>query len=227
MAKQLVPDTASFRLRQQFAVSGGNPIEMQSTIYVRNTISGWTLAALETTAIAIRDAFVTNVLPLLVDDLTLVSVTGEDEGADPGISVTSLSGAVGGDTGDPASTAVAALVQFVGDAGGVPARGRIFQSGMSETDVTGNTLTGTFATALQAAWDDVIQAADGALPGNALVLVSRSAGTPAELQDVRDARAALKAAIAATKRTEGVTNTFQPAGVFVRSLLATQRDRRS
>lgn len=227
MAKQLVPDTASVRFRQQFASGGGNPIEMMSTIYVRNTLTGWSLAGLTTLATECRDAFVTDVLPLLVDDLTLVSVTAEDEGADPGISATVTSGTTGGDTTDPASTAVAALVQFVGDAGGVPARGRIFQSGMSETDVTGNTLTGTFATALQAAWDNVIQAADGALPGNAVVLVSRSAGTPAELEDVRDARAALKAAIAATKRTEAVTNTLQSAGVFVRSLLATQRDRRS
>lgn len=226
MAKQLVPNVAQFRMVQAFTEPTlGTVIDVINDFYVRNTAVGWNVGGLTATATAIRDAWVTNVLPLLSDQLTLVRVDAEDLGADPGFSASVNSGAAGTILTDVLPASVTAVVQFRCDPGAFPRDGAMHLSGIPEAVTSGADVDDTFRTNMQTAIGAVHTAAGAAVLGNAIVRISRSKGTAAQLEAVREARQALRDAIRATRLATGVSNTLQFTGV--RNIVGSQRDRRS
>lgn len=220
MAKQLVPNVASFRVVQTHLGAA-----ILNTVYVRNTATPWTVAQLQLTADAIRAAWIANMLPLQTTSLTFNRVDAEDLGADPGNTAQSISGAPGTRAGDPATAALAINVALLGASGVFPRRGRFFFAGLTETDMSGDNAVGAYVASCTAAFQALQTAIGGAVPFNAQVIVSRSQQTAAQTADIKAKREALKAAIAAARRATGISNTI--ATISAGAPLAVQRDRRT
>lgn len=203
MAKQLVPDTAQFRMIHTWSDPGGTQAVVLNSLYVRNTLEPWTGTTLGAMANTIGDAWAAQMMTNLSDNLTFNGIEANDLGADPGDSTVTLFEIAGSDSGDPCSSALAALVRLHGQSGILPKKGHLFIAGIPESQISGNTLTGGFATALREAMEGVSDEVEGG--GNALVIVSRFQG--------------------GAERAEGVTNIV--AEFSVPLMVSTQRDRRT
>lgn len=237
MAFQEVPDTASLTFK--FSGTGAGSLNLcvaQSTVYVRDETTPWSGAQLQKLAdygaawwqsgknggVAARTQFSSSwgMEVCLAVDLTIPN--GGQATASPATTVGSLAG-------DPAPPNCAVQIKAKGDAGGFPPFGFNFWPAGHEALLAGNAWSGTLTTAVrQLAIDFLTDINDPTAGGDinwAQVIVSRSGGTPAQLEAIREARSALKAAIAATRRTTALTNTLD--GFFSRSEVASQRDRRA
>lgn len=131
MAKQLVPNTAQFRIIQRFIPAVGAPVDFMNTCYVRNTVTPWTVAHLQLTAQAIEVAF-TQFDDQQVDEVTRIEIQCEDLGADPGNQHVEPMSSAGTDTNDALPLSVCAVIQLRGQTGNDPGRGRWFLSGLGE-----------------------------------------------------------------------------------------------
>ena len=125
-------------------------------------------------------------------------------------------------TGDPPPSNLAMYFRFQGTGGGEPLAGGVFWPVGNEANLDGNNWLASFrttcSTAMQALRDDVL---DGLFVGQTHRVVSRYKSTNSDIQDAREA---LRAAIAASRRASGVTNTVE--GFSLRAQVASQRDRR-
>jgi hypothetical protein len=199
MAKQLVPDTAMFRLEHR----GASNQDVFNLLYVRNIVSPWTASNLGAMAATIGNAWRDEVMPLLSSSLTFDKVYYEDLGADPGLSGETEYDEAGGDVAQPISVMNAALAIFSCEPGALPKKGHLFISGLTTASSSGSSLDSTFRTDLATALEVVNdQIAGGA---NAQVRVSRFLNN--------------------AKRAEGVTNQINTIGV--RLIMGAQRDRRA
>lgn len=204
MAKQLVPDTAQFRIIQRFTPPVGIPVDFMNVVYVRNTVNPWTVAHLQATAQLIEAAWIGQLESEQVVNVGYVEIQCEDLGADPGNQHIEPMAGFGDDTNDPAPLSVAALVKIPGATGIAPRRGRLFFGGLGEGGVTGNSLTAEKAAAIQSDMRSFYNSALSA--GDAFVIVSRRFNNQ--------------------PRPVGVTNLVQPLSITVGQRLAVQKDRR-
>lgn len=224
MSKQLVPDTAVFQLVHRFD-DGQTQRQWQTSVYLNNDGFAWDGAHLAASAAAIGDAWEAEIVPLLNENVTFLRVDYNDLGADPGVSGFYNVDTPGAVTGDAMPMGTTVVVTLYGDSGALPAQGQWHLSGWSESQQDGGIWTSAFLTSLNTAISDFLAAADGGFTGDAVVIVSRAAGTDAELEAVRDAREALAAAIAATRRSEGIANTLGSPSHAQRAAVGSQRKR--
>ena len=185
------------------------------------------IAATQSDVDGIADAMETwlsaDYLPLLSEDwrVTGLNVKSLDEEGAPFAERTlDLAGTL---TGDPPPAQCAVYFRFRGTGGGVPLAGGCFWPVGAESTMDGNTWLASWRTDVQAAMQSLIDdVLDGLAVGQTHIVVSRYASTN---DDIKDARAALKAAIAASRRASGITNTV--ASFDLRPHIASQRDRRA
>lgn len=214
MAKQLVPDTAQFRLIQRLA-SGSEPtVDFMNVFYVRNLISAWTTAHLQATAEDIRDAWIGGMGSQQTADVSYVEVQAEDLGADPGNQVVVDAEGVGGAIEQTVPLSVCALVKLRGSSDAEPRTGRIYISGLPESATNGNLLEAAYVAATQS--DIRSFYTTGLQAGDAFVIVSRYD------EQYRDPDTNPKG-----RRPVGVVNVIQGALCEVRPLVGSQRDRRT
>lgn len=200
MAKQLVPDTALFRLN----IDRGADFRANNLIYVRNTVVGWTSAHLAGTADVIRDWWVANMAALTSSAYALTSISYEDLGADPGL-VGELTDGTAGSAGADAIASIAALrVKFVGVGGFLPRQGANYVCGAVETAEGGDAFGTTYRGAVEDAYTALNSGINSFSALDAMVIVSRY----------------LNGALRAT----GVTN--QIADITCRTIVSKQSRRR-
>lgn len=208
MAFQEVPDTASFRV---LMVQTNTLVQMVNTIYVRNTVLGWTNTHLATTGAVIGDAWRDEVMPELQNTVTLDAVECEDQGEEFGNQQRVEYNTAGSVAGTPLTLAAAIFTKLNGDGGSAPRRGGLYISGFGEADLTIDTWDSTRTANIQAALQAISSALAAQANGDAWVIVSRFS----------------KSAVPTPphKRTVAVTNTI--ASFDTKEFLATQRDRRT
>lgn len=166
MAFQLVPDV----LAVVFDTQKTSAVRMQNTLYFRN-LSGWSGAQALTVATAAGDEWGAEVMPLLDDEVNFWRVRYKDLGAEFGAEGEISYNVNGADEGDPYTLAIACGVSF--RAAGPPKQGRVFISGHTESQVSGDFFTGTHAQDCRDAMAAVAAAGEAALSGTAHVIVSR------------------------------------------------------
>lgn len=202
MAKQLVPNTAAFRVIQRYVAAGTLSAEVVNTFYVRNVAILWNATTLGAMATTIGNAFRDQVMPNMMASVTLDRVDAEDLGADPGDIAIVEYNTAGGDLGAATSSVLAVLITLTGNPNAFPRKGRLYLVGGSVNAIIGNQWTqGLVDSYVNAIGTIQTQIQGGA---NAQVLVSRFLNK--------------------VKRSQGVTN--QITGRSGRRLVATQRDRR-
>jgi hypothetical protein len=200
MAKQIVPDTAKFTL----VLSRSGDYEIDNSIYIRNTVTGWSGAQLVNTAGDIETWWDDECKPLVNAAYTLARIEYEDLGADPGVSGFTSPAIVGTRAGSVLPGVVAAYVRIAGDGGSLPKKGANYFVGGSEADGDSSNWTDAYCDALEDAYSELPDAVNNTVAGNALVIVSRF--------------------LNGEKRDEGVTNTV--ADFAVRQTFSVQKRRR-
>jgi hypothetical protein len=233
MAFQPVPNTASVTLF--FEGTGGGILsgcEAQSAFYVNRDAGVWNAAAVQELAdytFEWWDAGKNAGAALkasVANDWVLRRIIAKDLEAENGTSYVLTANAVGTRNGDAVPPNCPMWIKFVGESGSLPKDGGVFLPVGIETDLDGTFFTGAFATAVQQLvtdWrTDLNDPGAGGVVDWAHVIVSRSQSTN---DDVKDARAALRAAIAATRRATAVVNNV--TSIAARELLGSQRDRRA
>lgn len=203
MAKQLVPDTAIFRVRQRFTPGVGPTVEIENELYARDQVAGWNTGHLTTVATRIGNAWRDNVMPLVSNELGLIEIAANDLGSDPGDVAVVAYGTIGGQVGQMVSPALAVLARWTLTPGAEPRRSHLFIAGGRETQIDGNFWQDAFRIALQTA----LNAVRGAVAG------------------VTEAHVGVSRVKNKVKRPVGVSNTI--TGVVLPSITATQRDRRT
>lgn len=232
MAFQVVPDTAEVRLR--FSGRGGNDAEgstAQVSFFVRDEAVGWGASQLERLsdyAAAWLTTGKNGGLPAVSSYTgvwTCDRIVARDLGSAAGGQSVLILDAIGTGSGDSVSTMECVLVQIACDGGGFPRSGRVFWPGKTIADLVTNHWTPTHLASVRQLFvdfdADLGDPTAGGAVGWAQVRVSRSDVVD---DSVKEARAALRAAIRASKRNEGLTNTV--AGFTARPLVAVQKDRR-
>lgn len=171
MPFQPVPDVASFKINML-----ANAIPIQNTLYVRNTATGWSGAQLASTADAIADTWVSEMLALQHDEIVFQEVAYRDLGdefGNSGADVRNLNG-TRGTTGIPNN--VSALVKFTCSGGAPPRDGSLFFAGGLDADFAEIGPAGAYVTAVDAAFTTMQTNIGGAIAFNAQVIVSRFSG---------------------------------------------------
>jgi len=236
MAFQAVPDTASITFK--FTGGGASKLagcEAQFTLYVRDTTTAWDAGQLSQLG-AYGEAWWetgknagTGLKTRFSDNWGLQTIDCVELAVENGRQDTTVVGTTGTLGSDPPPPNCAVLVKFRGDPGNAPPRGWVFVNSGNETSLDGNGWTTAHTDSLVQAFEDFrIDLNDPTAGGDvnwAQVLVSRAAGTEAELALIRDLRVQLKEALRATRRATAETNTLDTIGA--RTEVASQRDRRA
>lgn len=228
-----MPDTASVTLN--FVGTGGGILsgcEAQTAFYVRDTVTGWPAGSLQDLADYTFEWWDAGknagsaLKASVANDWVLSTIVAKDLEVVNGTTATVTANAVGTRNGDAVPPNCPMWVKFIGSAGNLPKDGGVFLPVGIETDLDGTFFAGAFKTSVQQLvtdWRvDLNDPTAGGQADWAHVIVSRSMSTN---DDVKDARAALRAAIAATRRATAVTNTV--TSVAARELIGSQRDRRA
>lgn len=159
---------------------------------------------------------------ILSEDWRVNRIVVKDLEVEGGPSVDRVLDIAGLLVGDPPPPNCAMYFKFSGTGGGSPLRGGCFWPVGSEAKLDGSNWLAAFRTECETAMDNLIaNVLDSLFVGQTHTIVSRYASLN---DDVKDARAALRAAIAATRRATGTTNTV--ASYTLRAEVASQRDRR-
>lgn len=236
MAFQPVPDVAEVVMRFEGTPASEIPgAEAQMTFYVRDEITSWTATTLGQLADYFVDWFdngkgLDPALDTVIDDgWVLSTVTARDLSQEGGVSVTRFPALTVQRAGAIVPPNLAMLVRYQLDAGGNPTRGSVFVPVGTEPDLEGQNWSAALVTEVQNVFDGMDENLSNALDGGdadwAQVRVSRTAGTEAQLAQIRALREDLRQAIAATRRATAQSNTLA-APVAPRRLIASQRDRR-
>ena len=161
-------------------VGAGLPRNAQIALGVENA-SPLTAAGV---AGSVGGAFVTNVMPLLSEGVTLQSVKAKLGPNATGAEAEIAYGTPGGATGDePLPPNVAALVRKITATGGRKGQGRIFVPGVTEDSTTGGGyLTPTALAALQTAFDDFLT--DIGTTFTPMVVLHNDATTPTDVTEL-------------------------------------------
>lgn len=234
MAFQSVPNTAM--LTWVLDGTGGSELqgaEAQFSVYIRDESGAdpWTLvslSALNLYGVTWWSAGKNGGSPMranFVDAWTLTEVIARDLVNENGPVVPSSPGSAGTITGDPVSAALATWTKFTGESGALPKDGGVFTPSGYQLVEDGDLWDANHAASVEQVWEDFRADLTDPLAGGDAdwehVIVSRSQSLN---DDVKNARAALRAAIAATRRATAVTNPV--TAVATRRLVAIQRDRR-
>lgn len=235
MAFQPVPDTASLTWFFE-GVSGGTltGCEAQMQVYVRDEAAPdpWLAPQLALLAAYGRDwydlgknagtAFKTSVSAQWV----LRRVVARDLQVAGGAASILQPNLVGTKAGDPVPPSVPMWCKFTCASGAPPKDGGTFLPVGTETDLDGTFFSGTFVGVVQQQIEDFRADLNDPLSGGfvswAHVVPSKYASTN---DNVKNAREALRQAIAATRRATALTNTVEV--VECRELVGSQRDRRA
>lgn len=204
MPFQTVPNVAKFTM----VMIGGDGQELLNSIYVRNTALPWTSTKLSATGTTIGNAWRDQVMPLIATGVTFDRVDCVDLGAEFGAQATVEYNTVGSRAGDQATYALAALVVLRCTSGAPPKKGHLFIPGLVEADINRDLLTAAYQGLLDTAMETVDSQITGG--GDAWVVVSRFS----------------KAANPTPPHARAVAVSNTVADISVRSLVATQRDRR-
>lgn len=176
MAKQLVPDTAQFRVQYTYTPASGDIVRCFASWYVRNLIVPWNGTLLAAKATAIGNAFRDSVLTQMSDEYSISRVRYEDLSEDPGVSgEVTYAGTAGGIAGQASPCVVCFPVIVKCTPGGIPRRGRLFLSGIAEGDIEGNQISATRTAGLKTGLD-AIEAAIS-VGSDVQVIVSRTSVT--------------------------------------------------
>jgi hypothetical protein len=153
---------------------------VENTAYFKNTIE-WDLAGVTAFIEGMKDLVVEELLPLLSSSITLVRLVGTLLDAVDALSYTlPVSPAVaGGVAQESESNNTAYTITFLTAGRGRSNRGRNYIAGIPVTDVTGNTVAGSFRTGLLAYYS-ALRAYAISWEGVAMVVVSRFSGVDAE-----------------------------------------------
>ena len=210
MAFQEVPDTASFKVVMR---SNSQAVEINNTFYVRDFGTfGWgSVASLSAVATAIGDIWASDMMPLISSDAILDRVEARDESQEFGLTAVAEYNTTGGDVAAALSALMCVLVQITCDAGAAPRGGRLFISPFTEAKIARDTWDATMIDAVQVAVQDIHAAVEAVSAGLQNVRISRYSKTAVPL--------------APHKRTVAETNGISTYDT--RSLVATQRDRRT
>lgn len=227
MAFQAVPDTASVTFRM-VGVSGSLlATKAQWTWHIRNTVAVDfpDTTTLENIANGGVEWFTTGLgggaaaETLFSSAWVLDHVEARDLTVINGPSFQADSGAPGTLAGDPLSGALAMLAQFHADPGESPTQWWSFLPVGDETKISGNSWDISFQTAVLNCINNYIEAINDWMPGltgGAFVGVSRYSGTEVPANPRK---------VAVRRVGDAVTGTL--ASSTVRTLVATQRDRRT
>lgn len=224
----LVPDTAQLQFHLRGGPTSAFPgLDWFWSLYVRDTVVGWTQPNINTLA-----GFGVNwwdlgkmagaaVRTWVTGDWQVQSITARDLGATPGNESEQLPvNLVGLRAGPPYNPGSPAIVRFRGDVGGAPTHGRIFWSGLNESDIDADDITTSVRTGLALLFENFRQAISLAIQGGspdwAQVIVSRNSGTMVDPSPPR----------IAVPRATAVTNTLAGA-IDVRRIIGAQRNRRT
>ena len=227
MAFQAVPDTARVQFNLE-GTSGGNipGLPWFFNFHVRDTVVGWTstnLTALLDYAKGWWDSGKGgngSGRALTHTGWTVKNIEVRDLGSEFGLFTSGLpTNPQGTRAGDLAPPSCPAVVQFIGDLGGAPKRGRIFWSGLSEADLQADEWVSAARTSLTDCINGFVGELSDPTEGGsvdwAFVLVSRNVGTEPDPTPPR----------IAVRRAEAVTNTLGPPAT-VRAIVGAQRNRR-
>lgn len=220
MAFQPVPETAQIIVRHE-GVSQLIGALAEWSVYTRLP-TGFAQSDIDDLSDAMTTWLTDEYVDILSEDWQvseLVVKTLSTEGGPFKTTQPDLSGLL---AGDPMPANNALYIRFYGTGGGSPLSGGVFWPVGNEANCDGNNWLAAFRVTVQAKLDLLLaNVLDGLFLGQTHVIVSRYASTN---DDIKDARAALRAAIAASRRAEGVTNTV--ASNALRAPVASQRDRR-
>lgn len=148
-----ISDTAAFDL--QYTMNDGVAVvDAQNRLWVHKDF-GWSTADLIATANDIRDAWNTNVAPIVQTEMTLHTVLAKnwDNVLNPVITV-DVTDSTGTLAGDPIPFTSCAIVRYFTD-GVDPTQCYIRHGGMVETQVDGQHMSVAAQTAIAAAWEAV------------------------------------------------------------------------
>lgn len=186
MAFQQVPKTASFAVQ----MDRGSDWKSVNVFYVRNNGIVWDAANLATMITTIRTWWTTNMASLVSTALSLAKITGRDLDNQFGAVAEQLFTDPGTRVGDPPASIAAMVVKLQGTTGGAPRSGRVFATVGVETDQGGDAYSLVLQGLVEDAYTALIAAINGAIVGNAQVLVSRflnlAVRTPAVTNPVTD-----------------------------------------
>jgi len=168
-----VPDVAQFNIRGTL-----DNQRIENTLYFRN-VNTWDTEGLEAAAALVADWFEDNILPVVTTDYVLrevyaVDLTTENSGSATHTVAASTQGL---DSSPALPNNVAICVSFRTAQRGRSFRGRNYIAGLTEADVTGNTIGASQSSALVTAYGQLFSLFP---PGGAFwVVVSRfTAGLP-------------------------------------------------
>ncbi|MGH2669964.1 MAG: hypothetical protein ACRDH5_12775 [bacterium] len=217
MGFQPVPDTAEVIL--EFS-RGPDPATADWVVvnrhHWRDTVVPWNAANLTGLVNDILAWWNANLRPLTAANLRLFRIKATDLNAEFGAVIENFPNSPGTYGIVEAVAIQCAVVQWRGDPGGTPRRGRTYFGGLTEDRVVGDAIDGVATAALQAAYEQ-LALVDG-VGTAALVLVSRFQGT--FLQSHPDGTITREP----TPRAAGVTNTIDT--VAVRDVIGSQERRR-
>jgi len=162
-----VEDTAEVRMA--YVTLGG---VANNVINFRKS-GGWDATSLGDLAQAVSDAWETEVSPRVSEDISLDSVTATDLSSATGPQVTLPAGISGANAQPVAPNNVTLAVSFHTNTRGRSYRGRLYHVGMSQSQITGDSIGDAGATATQEAYSDFFDSITTAVSGAEHVVVSR------------------------------------------------------